>query len=127
MLILRDCDVARFCRFRTPSIYWIDKTNDIRWGSLGFSTNEILSFVIAFIIVAIMPSTSASFPEYKSRNCKKTYKSTSWDRDLFLERIVTVWTCSKEMISFEFVLRNVREGKAKEFLHNLCAARILAS
>ena len=88
----------------------------------------MLSFVIALIIVAIMPSsTSASFPEYKSRNCKKTYKSTSWDRDLFLERIVTVWTCSKEMISFEFVLRNVREGKAKEFLPNLCAARILAS
>lgn len=77
----------------------------------------MLSFVIALIIVAIMPSsTSASFPEYKSRNCKKTYKSTSWDRDLFLERIVTVRTCSKEMISFEFVLRNVREGKAKEFL-----------
>ena len=29
---------------------------------------------------------------------------------------MTVWTCSKEMISFEFVLRNAREGKAKEFL-----------
>ena len=103
---LRHGDIARFCRqwFRSLFSYWVNITIDIGWGSFSMSINEVSSSVVAlinFIDPMRQSLASPTFTVDKPSNCKKKSTRANWDKDFFHWLILTAWTCSQKMISFE--------------------------